>query len=248
MKRFVTTLLALLLTVTLAVGLTACKDSDEENENYEAITEQQWNEFVELSSEYRHCKVPADWNVTMEQNYTIKMNGFEYKQDSTAKYDMLNKACSWYSTMTGGGQKYITQCYQWEDANGKVWSYIDDAEGIRKVLMGNGMSETGLDDVLSEVCHAFLMTEQETASYQEKPMTFADLKFDEMSKGYKLHRESDSEIMDIEYYFIDGKIAKFKLNRVYRGDGYETSETAVEKYVYGNTTVTIPDEVKNYQG
>ena len=270
MKKFVTTLVAALAAITCAFAFTACGDEKDEEENvtYAPITQEQWDDFLTFAYNYYYSEegpVTCDMskmNFTVKQDYTL-YEDVTYSMTSTTKIDYINsKASSYEAEFKFGSESGKTVYYLWEDASGKVLEYGDEVVGEGEepeidVLEGNGIATAGIG-IFSEFVYAFGISVQElTERYGNPRATLADLTYDEQSCGYKIqikeyNEETNlDEVVDMEFYFADGNIAKFVSDYYYlHSDSKRTDcEKVTERFThYGNTSVTVPNNIKNYQG
>lgn len=225
MKKFVTTLLALLLTVALAVGFTACKD--EEVVSYNEVTEEVWKSALSLFGGDVAKINTDDLNLTINYEYVGVDSGYK-KYVYTTKYDYANK--TYYAQDTDGLDFYV-----WEK-DGVVYYYdgeIDTDNESYLEFAAESLENTGIGS-WGEYVDIYNKYSSFTYNADEGCYIYS---FDETEDdGYHIN-------LTYKIYFSGKQVVKFD----YKVTGDE-NETITETYTYGSTTVTIPDEVKNYQG
>ncbi len=240
MKKFVTTLLALLLTVALAVGFTACK----EKEVYDRVTEKEWRSALNLfcGDPSRITEDDLNLAINTKMNYTVE--GTSISLELEWKLDYVGKAAS---SIGYDGDLYI-----WQDEDGKWYRAScnngSESDNFKHEITGNISTIKLFSDFIrtDELdCYTFLNEFNVYYSY-------GDFIFDEKRTCYVWQDVDnifdESYRIDLALFFSNGKLAKTEavLTENYEGDKFV--QTMITTFTYGSTTVTIPDEVKNYQG
>ena len=235
MKKFVTTLLALLLTVALAVGLTACKDNDED-EGYNEVTEEVWKSALNLFGGDPDKIKTDDLNLTVKFDY----EGYGRHGEVTTKYDYANKTYS----LSGDDVEYA-----WVDGN-DLFFYEEDTYGGVTYKFKHILDSTYLEFVAEYLSYTQLgmalgahnIINKYSACTYNADLGCYIYSFDDTEEDIETGEDVDFHV-DIKIYFSGEKVVKS--DYLVTG-GF--NETVKETFTYGSTTVTIPDEVKNYQG
>ena len=235
MKKFVTTLLALLLTVALAVGFTACKD--EENEGYNEVTEEVWKSALSLFG-----GDPAKIN-TDDLNLSVKFDyeGYGEHGEVTTKYDYANKTYC----VEGDDVEYawvegnVLYFYEEDTDDNVKYKYKDVLDCTYLEFVAEYLSDTQLGAVI-EIQN--IINRYSVFAYNANSGCYI---YSYQDTDYEFDTGEEVDItVTIKIYFSGDKVAKSE----YLVTGEGTPETVIETFTYGSTTVTIPDEVKNYQG
>lgn len=254
MKKFVTTLLALLLTVALAVGFTAC----DEKEVYDQVTEEEWKSALSL--------ICGDFSNVKEEdlNYKISMslnNTFQDKSISSTMEWKNNGNAASYLNHSGYDSR---ESYFWEDNEGIKYrgNYSYDKSYDLTYI---SKYEIEFDLSSAEFNYNFLFNpwggSSDGSTYfillrdANVLNRYSDFELNQKDNGYKLQYVPDERdnylkyIYDLTLYFRNGEIAKIVWDSTGEVEGYyyeeRFNECVVATFTYGSTMVTIPDEVKN---
>ena len=231
MKKFVTTLLALLLTVALAVGFTACKD--EENEGYNEVTEEVWKSALSLFSGDPAKINTDDLNLTIES----KTEGGDYKNEVTTKYDYANKTYSSQSAddyteyaWEEGGAIYVYSEY---DFDGNAYEY-KEKEKFNYTYREFAIEWLFEDTMLGAYIEGRdLLNSYSASAYNADSGCYV--------YNYTESDEDGDYFQTIKIYFSGDKVVKLENSIT---GVYDAKESEI--YIYGPTTATIPEYAKSY--
>ncbi|MDE6104298.1 MAG: hypothetical protein K2G38_01240 [Clostridia bacterium] len=234
MKKFVTTLLALLLTVALAVGFTACKD--EENEGYNEVTEEVWKSALNLFSGDPAKINTDDLNLTV--NLKDEANGETY--NATLKYDYTNKAycCSGDDVEYAWVEGDVLYFYMEDTYNGVTYKSKEVQDSTYLEFVAEELTDNTVLGAVVDVDSHNLINRYSACTYNADSGCYI-YTFNDTEEDWETGKEIEFTV-DVKIYFSGEKVAK--LEYLITG-GY--TENITETYTYGPTNVTIPDEVKN---
>ena len=246
MKKFVTTLTALLLSIAFAFTVSACTDGGNDDETYEQVTEEQWKKALSLFTHDADLVNTDDLNITLEFSMNTILNGEEIDHYGyTVKVDYANKIVYTYMVYSENntGRDYI-----WQGEDGATYRYNEytDEDGVNKDKYT--LEETFLERAIDSISSNTYLATVDFDAYNG----YADFVYSEETGGYShtyVYDEYDTVNYDFIFYFKGGKIVRSELvipEYLDEDTGEVVSISYLETYAYGENVLTVPEEVLNF--
>jgi len=230
MKKIVTTLTALLATLALAIGFTACKKDEINN----TVNEQQWYDALILFSGDAEKVNMSD----LVFAYTCKEYDSENSAVKSTEFFEMDYAHKAFHVKGVEGENLITDMYTWQ--SGEKYYFCEKA-GEEPQKMEEFIEDGKVDGMF--VDEAFLV--YSCANYVGELNTlcniaerYSDFTLDEQSNTYHAVLTSEEGTFDVTFKFENNKLSKAVI--LWNDEG--NSGNYEMEFTYGNS-ITIPQDV-----
>ncbi len=231
MKKFVTTLTALLATLALAIGFTACKKDEISN----TVNEQQWYDALILFSG------DAD-KVNMSDlvfAYTCKEYDSENSETVTStEFFEMDYASKAFHVKDVDGEKSVTDMYTWQ--SGEKFYFCEKAgkepQKMEEFIKDGKVDGMTVDEAFLEYsCSNYVGELHYCCNIAER---YSDFTFDEQSDTYHAVLTNKDGTFDITFGFENNKLTKAVI--LWSDEG--NSGNYEMEFTYGDS-VSIPQDV-----